>query len=710
MSEDKFSLSKLFDKIKIGVLGTKTSALDKEIDTSLHNIVGVSSQTASNKYLESLKNLVGTTGADFQKDVLQSSGAPIVSGTQAAQSLDSTGRIRRYDEYDAVVSKISYLQRAIKVLTDNIISPDEITKRSIQFVDETLDKDISNKDILARLKKIEKSINFENKIENIISTTLKKGDYFTEVIYSPKGQNAFSIINENLNRVPSKDWNEIVSESSSFSIGLAEKNSTPQEKSITIKIHYDTKTPSCEYLTESQTDKNEEKVLTEDILPEYKADDLRFQKDHSNDIVGDEQFRSRVDADMGPNHTPKDSVLLSDIFLTTHNPKYIIRLETERFRTCLGFLVFPKIDIPSLTTSMFSSSSTNSVDSICQSILNKLHLKLTNQSESDSIPMSEDLRNTVINYLYSLKTNADLHIRYVPVEMMIHWRISVDKFDPYGESVLENVMFDCKLLLALKTATTIKRLTSSVDKRIIKVETGLPRDAKNLIESLKETMRKRKISIGSMGSIDSIPDMIHTFEDIYVPTREGKEYVSFDHQQFGPAPQPDIEDMKFIRDGIVANLSIPAPFLGLEENTSNRALLTVENILFCRTIISHQKVFSVPLKELFKKIYSLAWPDNKSDLDDYKITFPEPKISPYEHEMEYVENMQRLIEAYAQLGIPRDWLAKRYLPTLDWKDIEKSKTEESINQNMSLTKTDDVLGQGGMTSMGAPFGSPTGGF
>ena len=86
-----------------------------------------------------------------------------------------------------------------------------------------------------------------------------------------------------------------------------------------------------------------------------------------------------------------------------------------------------------------------------------------------------------------------MKVRYVAPEMMSHWRINVDQFYPYGESIFETVSFDCKLLMALKVSNTIKRLTSATDKRIISIETGLPRDAKNLIEMMKHAGNKERL-------------------------------------------------------------------------------------------------------------------------------------------------------------------------------------------------------------------------
>jgi hypothetical protein len=382
--------------------------------------------------------------------------------------------------------------------------------------------------------------------------------------------------------------------------------------------------------------------------------------------------------------------------MAIHNPEYVIRLETQRFKSCLGYLVFPKVDVIGMQNSSMMSSANNTVDGICMDIIKQLEKNL--KTSNDKIQISDDLKKTLLNQLDRINKNEDLKIRYVAPELMIHWRINVESHDPYGESIFDCVNYDCRLLMALKTAKTIKQLTYATDKRVISVETGLPRGAMNSVEQMKESISKKKISIDGMGSINSIPSQIPTFETIYIPMRDGKKFVEIDNQQWGQNPQEDVENLKFIRDNIVANLGVPAPYLGLEENSSNRSLLTVENINFCRTIISLQKELSIPLKEMFKKIISLIYPDSEDHVELLVVTFPEPKISPYEHQMEYVEQMQRLIEALNSLGIPKDWLKHKYLPNIDWDEIEKYKAQEKINKETGEEPPDSAAmgGMGGM--------------
>jgi len=699
------NLVDIFNNLKTSLLGTKSSKIDSEIDSSLQSIEKYSSKIGTNKFVDTLKSLVSSIGG----------GNPfsLVRDFQSANNIemyDQTGRISRYREYDAILSKISYCQRALKVITDNIISPDDITKRSIVFVrDEESTKSKTQKkedETIIRLKQIEKAINCDRIIHKIIYKTLKKGDNFTEIIYSPKGENAFTILQESINNEFSFKIDGLVNmrqmgKKISQTIVLQSKDKKEEQKNVNINVVLEYgdfggtlqgMTPSTMGLAFSTGSSGS--ISTH--VPLATVEPISKDK-HAAGGVDVNKFKSKFNDDDEKEKEQK-KIEIRDIFVSQHDPKYVIRLETERFRTCLGFLIFPKINLTAASMGSYSIGR-NAVDALCIDILNQLKTSLQLNKVPDEIAYSVELKDLLLNYIRTIQDNKDLRIRYVPPEKMVHWRINVDKYYPYGESILDVVAFDCKLLIALKTATTIKRLTNATDKRIISVETGLPRDAKNLIEMLREDMRKRKISVDSFGSVDSIPSQISTFEDIYIPMRDGKKFVEFDQVQFGQNPNEDIEGLKFIRDNIVADLGVPAPYLGLEENTSNRALLSVENIIFCRTIISFQKEMSSPLRELFLKIYNMLYPgDVQSDLNGVRITYPEPKISPYEHEMEYVEQMQRLMEVYRALGIPDTYLKKKYLPSIDWDEIEKYKAEDTINTELGDTGGQDqnAMGGGGM--------------
>lgn len=688
-------MSDFFNNLKTLVLGTKTAGIDRDIDSSMQSIDSLSSKLSTNKYLETIKSLITQTGIDPSSDILKN-----LQSSQQAQNIqiyDQTGRISRYVEYDSIVNKISYCQRALVTLVDHILSPDEITKKSLVFtLDQTADKNASST-TLARCKDIERKLLMENKLNKIVNNTLKKGDYFTEILHSPRGQNALTILHEN-KELKSSDFKNLLQSDPVIineTVIINEKEEVFQRRIILEYAPFGgpfTGMGSNTWGANITGSGTGGKAITykQNAIPATRSKD-------NNPVKGDDDedpdFKSKYSDDKVED-LQLEGFKLKDIFLTPHNPKFVIRLETERFRSCLGFLIFPKVDPATLAASSSMNFSTNNVDSICMSIVNKLHDTL--KSSNDKIVLSQDLKDTVINYLKVLKNNEDLKIRYVPPELMIHWRLNTDRYDPYGESIFDCVNFDCRLLIALKTANTVKKLTSATDKRTVYVETGLPREAKNIIESMKENLNKKKVSIATMGSIDTIPSQINTFETTFIPMRDGKKFIEIEKQEWGQDANQDTEMLKFIRDNIVANMSVPAPYLGLEENVSNRALLSSENINFCRTIISYQKELSVFLKETFEKVYRLLFPKESLEIfEKIKITFQEPKISPYEHEMEYVETMQRLIEALKALDVPMSWLKKKYLPTIDWEEVEKFKAEETINTELSETPPEQNMTGGG---------------
>ena len=693
------TLADLFNNLKTGIIGTKTSSIDQSIDKSMTNISKFSSTVNRNAYIDTLRNIVSKVNLDdpvsFLKDIKDSQ----------VEFFDRSGRIQRYHEYDLICRNIAHCSRALNVLTDCIISPDDITKNSLLISMEETYEQLYDKEMVEKVKKdmenIKRGVDIEKYSDKIVRTTLKKGDYFIEIIHSPKGEQAFSVLNENMDLVDPNDYTSEQLEEMTKVDAIPFDVQSQRVNSNGIKVDVDKKKGNI-FLGESGPPNYVrgysgasfggalQGIGTRQPVSRTKTKDLgnkggdKIGRDKSDVVIGDysdkdnEKYFEKDPPSDEPEEKKGDD--LKDIFITLHNPRYVIRLETERFRSCLGYLVFPKIDRSKMIGKGFSLVNTD-VDGLCMKIIQQLKDRI-NANDNLLINNSE-LKNVVIQYLSSIEDQQDLEVRYVPPDKMTHMRINVDLYDPYGESIFDSVLFDCKLFMALKTANTIKRLSNSTDKRLIKVETGLPHNAKNLVETLKENMKKRKISIDNFGSIDTIPSIISTFEDIYIPTRDGKEYVSIDTMRWGGDPQEDIEPLKFVRDNIVANLQVPPAFIGLEENATNRNLLTAEAVQFARTIVGFQKQISTGYQDLFSKIYLMLHPGFEGDiLDHVSVGFSPPKAAMYEHAMEYLENAARAISTLKDLGIPDEFLKKQYLSFLDWDAIEKYEIDSKLKAGL----------------------------
>jgi len=697
----------IFKNLKTGLIGTKTSKIDQKIDKSLALINKYSANVDRNAYIDTLKNLAGNIDPNDLSLVVKD-----IRDVQA-EFFDRSGRIQRYDEFDSVVRNIAYCARALNVLTDCIISPDDITKRTISIAlneeegGSKLDK-YGSDNIVERLKLIKSTTGIEKHIDKIVRTTLKKGDYFVEILHSPKGENAFTIVKESEITEEIKTGGEkIITEwQQDFDIKfkiIREDTSPPIEigRKGKLVLEYPLNTgynPTAGGGNSFQMKSTYTPVDT--LIKDFS------QKSNPRPVGDPGGLKDKVDDKyFGPTHTDDDGkeekgAALKDIFITLHDPRYVIRLQTERFKTCLGYLVFPKINMASMSGKSYSLVNSD-IDSICMDIVNQLKEKINDNK--GILVDNKELKNVVLNYLSSVQEGEDIKVRYVPPDYMTHFRIHTDVHEPYGESIFECILFDAKLLMALKTANTIKQLTSATDKRVISVETGLPHNAKNLVDLLKDSMKKRKISVDKFGSIDSIPSIISTFEDIYIPMRDGKKFVEIDNMQWGANPQDDIEPIKFIRDNIVANLSVPPAYLGLEENATNRNLLTAESVLFARTIVGFQKELGECVTDLFYKIYKLLYPDNEDDVDNTIIGFPPPKASMYEHELEYLRSATDIINMMKEQGVPEEYLKQKYYSFLDWDDIENYQTKDKLKKQLGDKGGDEGAGGMGGSGMGGGF-------
>lgn len=701
-------------QIKDTILGVKSNKIDALIDDSLEKIDKYSASEDVNKYLDSMKKLISNTGADGNS-VLKS----LSTGNPQVQNYDTSGRINRYNEYDSICAKIPYCERALQCWADHIVSPDEILKTSLQVC--AIDKDIEEDSVnvaIGRIKKILKHFDFESRIREIVKTTLKKGDNFIEFVKTPNGANTLVVLNENLDpsafeedksreltkkkyilesvkiennikTIEKKPVRIIVDEAySSYNLGgiFTSLNNGINVSSPSLPSPYST--------TYSDITGTVNSILSKDSHGNNKTNDKNY--------VPDDKFKSKFDKiekDASKYEVDEQRTDIGDLSMVIHDPKYIIRLETKRFKVCLGYLVFPKVDLINV-----QSGVVNNIDAMCAQLLNDVKSKLASRIKiDDKINITDDIKKVLLTHLTKIDKNEDLKIRYVNPDLMQHFKINSTKNDPYGESIFESVLFSCRLYMALKTAATVKQINACTDKRFISLEVGLPRDAQNIINQMKESINKKRITIDSLGNTDTIPSQISTWENIFIPMKDGKEYVKIDHQQWAPNANEDNDMLKNFQNDIVGNLGVPSEYLNME-SSGNRASLTAESIQWARNIIARQQDLAPCLHQFVYKAYCLLWGVSAARiLRKISITFQIPRIAPMNINSEYIENSQRVIDALSALGLSKEYLKRTYMPYIDWEKAESDAIKTKLNQETGEEAGENDMGLGGMGMM------PTGG-
>jgi len=490
-------LKDAFSKLKSTIVGVSSSDIDSKLDGAVRDIVKYKSQSGRNGYIDLVRSLISKTD-DFKV----SSAQGIFGQGMSPAALGQGQRMIRYKAYEAIVYNINYCFRALSVLTDNILSPDDITKISLEISPKTyLEDEVPTDSKVTLVKEVLGEIGLEKSLGQIVRNTLQFGDYFVEIADSETALTSRSVLVEGYGYI-------------SGDLKSSEKeNITYNKEDLKVKIVMD-------YSSFNESSKENEKKKENNV---------------------------------------------KNIHFLLHEPRRVVKLQSEMFPLCFGYLIFPKRSF-----APFLTIEDDAINNICMSILRSLEKKIPQIKELGN---DQDLKDILTSMIRSTGTDQLMSIRFVPPNKIEHFNVPSSRYFPYGESIFEASQFTSKVLIALETALAIQRISRSTEKRKISIEVGIPRDAKKSIENMKEAFRKRKVSLDSFGTVDTIPSQMSTFEDIYIPQKDGKPYVDIDTFTAGNVDiRSKVDELKFMRDSVIASLGVPASFLNIEENLSNKCI------------------------------------------------------------------------------------------------------------------------------------------
>ena len=637
-------LKDTFSKLKTAIVGTKTSGIDAKLDNAVRDIISYKSNSGRNGYIELVKSLISKGGSmDISSNIFQSGTTPATFG--------QGNRLQRYNSYAAIVSHINYCQRALDVLVDNILAPDDITKISLDvnaksYIESSENSESNVKDI----EEIIKEMKLEEQLDIIVKNTLEFGDFFCEIA----------------------DAKTALTSKSAF---LSEA----------INIFEDQESRSRKELIEEKIEVDGTKKDVKIIMDFSALDDFIKNKNNNTQVVSDiddEEKRKKL--------KPRD------LHFLFYDPKRVVKLQSDMFPICFGYLIFPA---SILSPQLMLQNQT--VNSICLSILKSVEKKVPGLN--DQSINTKDLQDIVATMVKETNHTKAMNIRYVPPDRVQHFQRPSTKYYPYGESIFDPCQFNAKVLITMEVAMTLIRLNRSIEKRKIGVEIGLPRDAAKQIEKLKEEFKRRKVSLDSFGSVDTIPSQISSFEDIFVPQKDGKAFVDISNMtELMADTRSKVDELKFIRDSVIASLGVPPAFIGLEENINAKNTLSEENVLFARTIVKHQKYLTHQIQELITKIYNIVDPEKAlSILSDVEVSFPSPKSLQFERESAYLTNLANLVETLERIGVPKDWSKRKYLTSIDWDEVEKHEVDSKIDKALKTDpENQNDMSSGGLGGMG----------
>lgn len=699
-------ISHYFNNLRLsfgGAVDSDKTTIDKRIEKNLgkisYNLINKNKFDYSS-YINDILSKELSSNAKVFKNSMNRVGESLI------ESPENKSRFARYFNANEVEKNITYCSRALKVIRDSILSPDNINKGIIQFYKKSNVSEEEIEDMLSNVKNINNTVKVESYFSNIIGETLKYGDKFVE------------ICNYKSEEVPINQ--------SYLTENVKNKKSKRKETTKKFKVFFEQVVPNNannEYSLD-ELDIIMENYKKEKLKNNYKLIEVTVYEDiPKNKVLDKFNIENRIDNILNENMVDSEFELISpkggsskkddeedetdvdDIRLILHDPTRVVKLQSEKYKMNLGYLIFPS-SYKSGTKGIFGGSYTSGTDayqynmsgvglqnSIIKSGIDEIYLeiiKMVKNYVNDKVKMdAEDkeelktmLQRAIRDVAEQQETQSEmsgsqnLKIRYVPPERMEHFYINEDLYFPYGEGIYEKIMTDAKMYIALKYAITTRRVADSSDKRVINVEMTMPRLLKNSIESIKEALQKRKFSING-SDIATIPTMITNYEDYIVPVNKGKKFVEFETLNPANNIREGVEDLKYFRDEIVSGLHVPPSFVGVEDSVGNKSMLAHESSMFAELILGMQTHFSKQMFNLFSKIYKLLY--NKPINEGIIITFPPPKMLYAERESEYVEVVSRLIDNLENLGVPKEYSKKKHL-NVDWEEIKQHEAQEVLDK------------------------------
>lgn len=477
--------------------------LINQFDTSFTNIPTNDTVTTSD-------NLVG-----------QAINQAIISAEDDASSVHSlfnsltvsSDRLGRYSTYNELFSAVQLIKRIVVLYLNNLCQRDPVSNKILILKSTEESTDIGTEaEYRAYCKSFLEFFNLEERIRSRTAPdVLKYGDGFIEVIDLEKAN--VSIPRPAAKKKPNSSVkSEIISEQDFFA-----------------KIH----------------SKNEYIKINLDDICSFLGNYIEFTDSYDN-----------LDSDLTSIQESDQLKLLdnpykfSNVLLKFHKPHNIVPLITE-FDNVLGYVEILESVTPSnrsnnlinFANAINQISSTSYVggdnktekkenvlnlfvNSIISKILDKYKINDTTKYKTDKdysnflkSTLKDDVYHTLKRLIINVTDNAlftnKLKVRYISSENVFHFKNpGSGTYYPYGDSIIDQLIFPGKLYLLTQLANAVTRLSRSSIMRKWTIETGSREDVNSLLQKLKRNLKNQRVTGDDIATSKNLPRILSDYKDM----------------------------------------------------------------------------------------------------------------------------------------------------------------------------------------------------
>jgi len=388
---------------------------------------------------------------------------------------------------------------------------------------------------------------------------------------------------------------------------------------------------------------------------------------------------------------------LNQISIKIHKPHNIIILETE-YGTRLGYLEISQTDqtlsSPDVgrmllvaagklnTLSSKSTSQSETVNKLINFIIKKIIEKNRKKIKSNDIDsvlrgLGDDLYNFV-KKLY-LEQNLDptrnpkrIKTRFIPANRIVHFSLPSADNLPFGESIVDPLIFPAKLYILSQLSNVITKLSRASLVRTWTIETGASLMHTALAQQLKRELYNSRVTLEDLGNFKSIPKILSDYKDMFLFSKGGQKSIDVDIKSYAD-PSIKVADLEDARRELISLSGIPAPYLGYMDVVELREQLVHSNVSFATEIVDIQENINAGLNKLLD-IFAEICNFQMVPSDYVSVNTIPPIVLLLQLTEMTITSAGNIMGVFSSANLPFDpyFFLEKYVPYLNWEDFKKA--------------------------------------
>jgi hypothetical protein len=543
-------------------------------------------------------------------------------------------RVDDYVTYDQIHDLVVQVSESIQCYTDNIVSPDDFTKRDIStFYTGPDDEDLDGMQTEVRRKcqDLVRKYSLEDRIESAIQISLVKGDYFicalnlrqelegllTEAGEDPevRERHLFERAVPNLVDPDMMAFAEALRLTGEDGEGVASLNESSLRETIG---GYVANLVSFQENTNAMVSKIKKTADSFQGKSIYSGQDI--------DYAALNRMKGIVTRGAAGTGKKKVSLAGSEIrgsIVKLFPPENVVKLYQDD--TLFGYYV---IEVTGQTIADFGRNLSGDQSAVVRSLDQNLNVRALGATMGTG---PESARDTLINRIivktlisrlgnsefltkhaefatdaYAImqrakRENKRVTITYVAPDQMVHFR--PDGSSGYGLSLLSRVKFIAKLYIGALTNAFMRNSIRRPEKLVFYIDAGSDNDGSNAVQSFIRTVKQSEVKFSNLRDITTTINHIGEFHDYYIPTFNGERPVEVETLNMGPAGEVDNDFLEYLRKAIISGMGVPAAFLGYSEEVAFARSLSMDNGRFLRRTVRLQKHYGQQASQLVRILY-----------------------------------------------------------------------------------------------------------